>query len=82
MLLSPLLLLLVTRLQYLLLLLLLLLLSWLQCAQGYFSPGGNQEPCLKCPDGFTTNYDPTHPEYQRLLSDCYVMPGHGELNIT
>ncbi|WIA35123.1 hypothetical protein OEZ86_003604 [Tetradesmus obliquus] len=47
------------------------------CAQGYYSPGGDQEPCMKCPDGFTTDYDPAHPEYQELLTHCYVMAGHG-----
>ncbi|KAF8060463.1 hypothetical protein HT031_004639 [Scenedesmus sp. PABB004] len=48
-----------------------------QCAQGWYSPGGDQSACRPCPPGRTTDYNPARPELQAALSDCYVMPGYG-----
>jgi len=45
-----------------------------RCAPGFYASKGSRKACKRCPDGRTTEDDPSK---QRYIGDCDVAPGYG-----
>lgn len=48
-----------------------------QCPDGFYASEASMEPCMQCPPGRTTWYEPGNGFYQQSIDDCKVPPGYG-----